>query len=244
MGRKCDPVGVSVYDAIIPSSFAWRADGGGHQWSTTPKAKGKGKATPKKLEGATEMIPILHHLAANEHQDPGWHRAEERLSRGIRPPKSNSVQLESWERQLAVLEMALVSGVDTGSLSAHKVSKLLGHAWGREKGFHKMMVEKHCGRRGELDRKSRSDAGKPMTEEKRLSFQTKLRATKATRKRKAEELQQQLGEVSVPMAAATADPMMAAVPTLAEGGQPLAGYAEMPSEPPLEEPAMDIVHEV
>ena len=37
--------------------------------------------------------------------------------------------------------------------------KDLSHAWGREKGFHTVLVNAICERRGEVDRKRRTDAG-------------------------------------------------------------------------------------
>ena len=37
--------------------------------------------------------------------------------------------------------------------------KDLSHAWGREKGFHTVLVNAICERRGEVDRKRRADAG-------------------------------------------------------------------------------------
>ena len=36
--------------------------------------------------------------------------------------------------------------------------KDLAHAWGREKGFHHVLVNNVCERRGEVERKRRSDA--------------------------------------------------------------------------------------
>jgi hypothetical protein len=50
----------------------------------------------------------------------------------------------------------------------------LAHAWGREKGFHHVLANSVCERRGEVERKKRSDAGKSMTEEERQSFRSKL----------------------------------------------------------------------
>lgn len=43
--------------------------------------------------------------------------------------------------------------------------KDLAHAWGREKGFHHVLANNVCERRGEVERKRRSDAGKTVDEE-------------------------------------------------------------------------------
>ena len=54
----------------------------------------------------------------------------------------------------ALVEVLLISG---GVPSAN--FKDLAHAWGREKGFHTVLVNAICERRGEVDRKRRTDAG-------------------------------------------------------------------------------------
>jgi hypothetical protein len=51
----------------------------------------------------------------------------------------------------------------------------LAHAWGRDKGFHTVLINSICERRGEVERKRRSDAGKTLSEQERLSFREKLR---------------------------------------------------------------------
>ena len=150
----------------------------------------------KEEEEQTELIPILQHLLGGENLQPGWHRAAERLSRGICPPKASTVQLEVWEKQLAVMEMALVAGTETRDMNIHKVTKVLAHAWGREKGFHKLMIEKHCQRRGDLDRKKRVDAGTTMTAEKRANYRAKFEERK--RQTSAVDQQQATATVEVP----------------------------------------------
>lgn len=158
--KTFDPVGSSVFDHILPASFAWKVEG----ICEIKKSSGKGSTKreilkEKGAESQTELIPILQHLVENESLDPGWHRVNERLVRGIRPPKSLSVQFEPWESQLALMEMALIAGTDTKNLSQQKISKVISHAWGREKGFHKKVIEKHCARMGDVKRKKRVDAG-------------------------------------------------------------------------------------
>jgi hypothetical protein len=54
------------------------------------------------------------------------------------------------------------------------------HAWGREKGFHTVLANSVCERRGEVERKRRSDAGKVMTPEERLAFREKLKRSRVT----------------------------------------------------------------
>jgi hypothetical protein len=52
------------------------------------------------------------------------------------------------------------------------------HAWGREKGFHTVLANSVCERRGEVERKRRSDSGKVMTPEERLAFREKLKRSR------------------------------------------------------------------
>ncbi|KAL3823796.1 hypothetical protein ACHAXA_011583 [Cyclostephanos tholiformis] len=78
----CEPVGSSVYDHILPASFAWETE-----------LIGRGKSPPKdhtlnQADNNQTLIPILKHLVENESLAPGWHRRNERLAHGICPPKS------------------------------------------------------------------------------------------------------------------------------------------------------------
>ena len=56
--------------------------------------------------------------------------------------------------------------------------KELAYAWGREKGFHHVLANSVCERRGEVERKKRSDAGRSMTEEEKLAFRSKLQKSR------------------------------------------------------------------
>lgn len=56
--------------------------------------------------------------------------------------------------------------------------KELAYAWGREKGFHHVLANAVCERRGEVERKKRSDAGRSMTEEEKSAFRTKLQKSR------------------------------------------------------------------
>jgi hypothetical protein len=58
--------------------------------------------------------------------------------------------------------------------------KDLAHAWGREKGFHHVLAGNVCDRRGEVERKRRSDAGKTLSSEQRESFRQKLKRSRSS----------------------------------------------------------------
>eukprot|EP00978_Attheya_sp_CCMP212_P003842 scaffold8178_cov49-Attheya_sp.AAC.3 len=149
-----EPSGESVYDVIIPASVAW-------------------KATKKRVEDR-EVMPLVQHLRDGADQKPsGWHRADERKARGVRPIQSLSVQFEPWERQLVMFEILCISGTMWNS------HKDLAHAWGREKGFHNILTGQVCERHGELERKKRSDVGKLYSTEEREAFKTKLKKAKS-----------------------------------------------------------------
>jgi hypothetical protein len=59
--------------------------------------------------------------------------------------------------------------------------KDLAHAWGREKGFHNLLASSVCERRGEVDRKKRSDAGRSLTDEEREAFRGRLKKNKTAK---------------------------------------------------------------
>jgi len=58
--------------------------------------------------------------------------------------------------------------------------KDLAHAWGREKGFHHILVSNVCERRGEVERKRRSDVGRTLTEDEKESFRSKLKRSRVS----------------------------------------------------------------
>ena len=70
----------------------------------------------------------------------------------------------------ALVEILLLSG---GTPYAN--FKDLAYAWGREKGFHHLLATSVCERRGEVERKKRSDAGRTLTNEQRQLFRVKLK---------------------------------------------------------------------
>jgi hypothetical protein len=73
----------------------------------------------------------------------------------------------------ALVEILLLSG---GTPYAN--FKDLAYAWGREKGFHHLLATSVCERRGEVERKKRSDAGRTMTTEERQLFREKLKRSR------------------------------------------------------------------
>jgi hypothetical protein len=70
----------------------------------------------------------------------------------------------------ALVEILLLSG---GTPYAN--FKDLAHAWGREKGFHHVLVNSVCERRGEVERKRRSDAGRILSPEEKSAVRQKLK---------------------------------------------------------------------
>mmetsp|Transcript_5976 Transcript_5976/g.8694 ORF Transcript_5976/g.8694 Transcript_5976/m.8694 type:complete len:780 (+) Transcript_5976:48-2387(+) len=155
-----EPKGESVYDKIIPASIAW-------------------KVTKKRIE-EKELMPFVKHLRDGKDLPSAWHRNQERASRGIRPVSSTSLQLEVWERQLVLLEIMLITGTMWSS------NKDLAHAWGREKGFHNIIMNQVCNRRGELERKRRSDTGKVYSQDQKRNFKEKLHKAKQEKKARKE----------------------------------------------------------
>lgn len=121
------PEGSSVYDEIIPLSLTW---------------------TPTN----DELMPLVSHLKQgfDESRPRGWHRNAERRARGLLPVHSPSLQLEGWERELVWMEICLLSGNYQSSF------RHLARAWGRDKGFHMVLAQFICERRGNVERKKRS----------------------------------------------------------------------------------------
>ena len=174
-----EPEGDSVYDSILPLSLGWKPP--------------KRKPVPGEKE---PVMPIIAHLRAGveTNQPMGWHRADERAARGAKPVTGNSVQFEPWERQLVMFEAFLING------NAGHSYKDLAHGWGREKGFHTILINQICERRGEMERKKRSDRGRTFTAEQRLNFRTKLNKTRGEKRKRLEV------EKNLPVVAALPQP--------------------------------------
>jgi hypothetical protein len=188
------PSGVSVYESILPASIAYRpnasapivasnvvvaaAASAGKKASTSTSNSPDGRASASATASpSTAIMPLIAHLrqgALNE--QVGWHRNAERRARGMFPVASLSTQLEPWERQLTLVEILLLSG---GTPNAN--FKDLAHAWGREKGFHQVLASSICERRGEVERKRRSDAGKVFSPQQLENRRKKVEKTKESR---------------------------------------------------------------
>ena len=122
------PEGPSVYDKIIPESIGF-----------TPST-------------SKPVMPLIQHLEEGfrTSQPRGWHRNAERRARGLHPVASPAVQLEGWERELVWLEICILSGCAGASF------RQLARAWGRDKGFHTVLANFICERRGNVQRKRRA----------------------------------------------------------------------------------------
>mmetsp|Transcript_24165 Transcript_24165/g.49862 ORF Transcript_24165/g.49862 Transcript_24165/m.49862 type:complete len:287 (-) Transcript_24165:140-1000(-) len=173
------PQGQSVYDVIIPASVAWKVPKKGNTAGEIIASDVSGMATMAAMtEMPSDPLPLIAHLQGNLHLEAGWHRTQERLARGMRPAKSASAQFETWERQLVMFEIMLMAGIPYAS------HRDLAHAWGREKGFHNVLVSQVCDRRGEIARKKRSDSGRQMSQEQKAIFKEKLKRARANKKPK------------------------------------------------------------
>ncbi|GAX17831.1 hypothetical protein FisN_18Hh031 [Fistulifera solaris] len=115
----------SVYDTILPASMMWNPESG----------------TP---------MPLVEHLACGfQDQPPAWHRNEERLARGLPPVHNIATQLEAWEKELVWTEILLLTGNPESSF------RHLARGWGRDKGFHTVLAQSICERRGNVERKKK-----------------------------------------------------------------------------------------
>ena len=96
-------------------------------------------------------MPLVAHLKKgfDENRPRGWHRNEERRARGLWPVSKAAVQLQGWERELVWMEICILSGSSQASF------RHLARAWGRDKGFHMVLTQFICQRRGNVERKKR-----------------------------------------------------------------------------------------
>jgi uncharacterized membrane protein len=81
---------------------------------------------------------------------------------------------------LCIIRQALVEILLLSGGTPYANFKDLAHAWGREKGFHHVLAGNVCDRRGEVERKRRSDAGKTLSSEQRESFRQKLKRSRSS----------------------------------------------------------------
>mmetsp|Transcript_17601 Transcript_17601/g.26082 ORF Transcript_17601/g.26082 Transcript_17601/m.26082 type:complete len:328 (-) Transcript_17601:110-1093(-) len=156
------PDGDSVYDTILPQSISYRPHS--TKLRDEDKKPGFDPLDPPQAPDGVSVMPLVQFLADGSKEPAGWHRNDERRARGMFPVVSLASQLEPWERQLALVEILLLSG---GTPYAN--FKDLAHGWGREKGFHHLLVSSVCERRGEVERKKRSDAGREIRKRPRMS---------------------------------------------------------------------------
>lgn len=188
--KKVEPQGKSVYDEILPGSF-WYKNGRTPRVVKIDESKHTSVEEDRTLKEEYEIVtimPLAKLLEDNASAEAGWHRKAENLARGIRPPTSLKSNLDEWETQLAIIEMALLIGIEEHSSGDEKWLRLLAHAWGKID-LRRNLVKRVCSRRGDLSRKRRSDTGTTLPEEKRVASAAKANATKAEKrmKRKLEE---------------------------------------------------------
>jgi hypothetical protein len=81
---------------------------------------------------------------------------------------SSVAYLSIFYRHFTLTTQALVEILLLSGGTPHANSKDLAHAWGHDKGFHHTLANAICERRGAVERKRRSDAGKRLTPEERI----------------------------------------------------------------------------
>ncbi|GAX10652.1 hypothetical protein FisN_14Lh160 [Fistulifera solaris] len=166
------PDGESVYDTILPMSIGYKPhmkgfiEGKGSNSIGDAYRAWDGFSDPPEDANVMPLVRFLRDGRVGK--EIGWHRHEERRARGHPPVSKLKVQLEPWERQLALVEILLLSG---GTPYAN--FKDLAYAWGRERNFHLVLTGTVCERRGEIQRKKRSDTGKLLTEEQKQNLRNK-----------------------------------------------------------------------
>jgi len=97
------PVGVSVYETVLPASVGFIK------------------------HSEADVMPLAQYLHDGHHKPAAWHRSEERQARGL--PPCYDTDLEEWERELAWMEMMVLSG------SCQATFAHLARAWGRDDGL-------------------------------------------------------------------------------------------------------------
>lgn len=91
-------------------------------------------------------MPLVLFLKSNSWRGVSWHRNQERLARE-HDAATPSAHFEPWEKQLVLFEIMLLAGI------ANPPYGDLAYAWGRDDGFHKVLLRTICGRKGDLNRK-------------------------------------------------------------------------------------------
>lgn len=99
---------------ILPSSYRWRKN---------------------RDRNSARVMPLVSFLGDKDGKAEGWHRDEERASRGLSRAGRRSHFLP-WEKQMVVTETLLLAGAS----DANGVYRDLAWAWGRKQGFHQDLV--------------------------------------------------------------------------------------------------------
>lgn len=171
-----DTVGESVYDRIIPFSIS--CSGHARSPALTINPPNEMSMNPITIGVNSEfddtthpyhVMPLVRYFLNSTAKPLGWHRIQERLCRGSKPLRSITAQFEPWERQLVMFETMLLSG------TGWNATEDLSHAWGRENGFHIVLVNQICERRGVLEKKKRRDSGNMFSPKKNRSFKEGLK---------------------------------------------------------------------
>lgn len=103
----------------LPRSFTWKSnstigtvvkknDVSEEEQDSKDELANKASPTNHAQYKFTTMMPLAKLLEDNANNETGWHRLDECLARGIKPPQSLLCKLEEWEAQTAALEMALL----------------------------------------------------------------------------------------------------------------------------------------
>lgn len=95
-------------------------------------------------------MPLIKYLKDNFDRGTAWHRNDERMARGMAVVASPAMQLEGWERELVWTETLLLTGTAEASF------RHLARAWGRDKGFHRVLAQSICNRQGNVERHNSS----------------------------------------------------------------------------------------
>lgn len=100
-----EPVGESVYDALLTKSVNYRP-----VTAATATANGDDTDSFRKKSKVINVMPLVQVLREGaKTKDAGWHRNEERLARGIAPVTNLGNKLEAWENQLVSFSYPCIS---------------------------------------------------------------------------------------------------------------------------------------
>jgi hypothetical protein len=180
----------SVYDRIIPASIAFSVNYSSanrhshrHHHHHHHDAASSAEIASAVAVNTTMMMPLVAHLKAgfeDASKSLAWHRNEERMARGLSPVTNLATQLENWERSLVFTEYLLLLNAVSGHGNAAGIVgnvnammcanndisfRHLARAWGRDKGFHIVVAQSICERRGDVERKKKSSPLPPSSQQ-------------------------------------------------------------------------------